>query len=192
MGASDFNTGARIQGTNKEVLDILKVIHSYETDKREQYREKRNCPYLMSVQISGDDDDFNQQKHLSDFSDDELIAYIEDKGCVVCVNASGPYGIFGLLEEVDLFHDMAEAAPNATFSGGMGGFGTGGDQCAGFELKDGLLYCKYSLPSDDEWDDDEDYDEDDDLDEDDDWEDQEPEWDDEVVYDPVKKKNVKR
>jgi hypothetical protein len=127
---------------------------------------------------------------MSDLSDDELMAYIESKKCTICVEAGGPYGVFGLLEEIHLFHEMAEAAPNASFDGGMGGFGTGGDQFASFELKDGLLYCKYSLPSDDEWDEDENYDEDDDSD--DDWdEDEEPEWDTEEIYDPVKKKYVK-
>lgn len=188
MGAADFNTVAKISGTKEEVFAILKVMHSYVTNKREQYREKRNCSYLMSMCISGDNE-FGTHRQISDFSDDELLVYIEEKKCAVFVEASGPYGVFGLLEEVNLFHEMAEAAPNASFSGGIGGFGAGGDQFANFELKDGLLYCKYVMPSDD-WDD-EDYDEDDeDWDEDDDLEDEEPDWDEEVVYDPVKKKNV--
>ena len=191
MGAADFNTGATIQGTKDEVFAILKVMYSYVTTKREQYREKRNCPYLMSMCINGDNE-FGMRRPISDFADDELMAYIEEKKCAICVDASGPYGVFGLLEEIDLFHEMAEAAPNAKFEGGMGGFGTGGDQCANFELKNGLLHCKYSLPSDD-WDEDG-YDDEyeDDWDEDDEWADEEPDWDKEVIYDPVKKKYVEQ
>ena len=192
MGAADFNTGAKISGTKEEVFKILTVMRSYAIDKREQYREKRNCPYMMSMNISGDNE-FGLHKPINQFSDEELIRFIEEKNCVVCVDASGPYGIFGPLEDVGLFHEMAEAAPSAKFEGGMGGFSTGGDQCASFGLKDGLLYCKYVLPHDDEdWgEDDEDWD-DDEWDDDDDWEDKEPEWDEEVVYDPVKKKYVKQ
>ena len=188
MGAADFNTGVTISGTKEDVFKILKVMYSYATDKREQYREKRNCPYLMSLCISGDNE-FGLHKPMSDFSDEELMRFIEEKGCTVCVDASGPYGIFGLLEDVNLFHEMAETAPTAKFEGGMGGFGTGRNQMASFELKDGMLYCKYALPNDDEeWDEEDCDDDDNDWDEDEYWENEEPDWDEKVVYDPVKKK----
>ena len=190
MGAADFNAGATIKGTKEEVLAILKVVLDYNTTKKEQYNKKRNCPYLTSVYVRGADEK-GMGTRLAPAEDADFLKFIEEKNCEIVIDASGPYGSFGLLEEVDIFHDMAEAAPNASFSGGMGGFGTGGDQFANFELKDGLLYCKYSLPSDDEWDEDEDYDDDEDWD-DDDCEDEEPIWDEEVVYDPIKKKNVKK
>ena len=86
---------------------------------------------------------------------------------------------------------MAEAAPNATFQGGMGGFDPCGDHCAAFELKDKKLSCKYASREhgwgDDEFD--EEWDEDDD---DENWKEEKPDWHTEVVYDPVNKKNVKK
>ena len=193
MGASDFNTGAKISGTKEEVFSILKVMHSYLTEKREQYREKRNCPYLSSLYIDGEDE-LDARRRIEQLSDEELMTFIEEKNCTIIVSASGPYGVFGLLDEVDLFHDMAEAAPNAYFEGGMGGFGTGGDQFASFELKDGHMICKYKYPNEnDDWgEDEEDWDDDDYDDYDDDEDFEEPDWDYEVIYDPVKKKNVKR
>lgn len=190
MGAADFNTSAKIKGTKEEVLSILKVLLNYNTTKKEQYNKKRNCPYLTSVYIHGSKEK-GMGTRLAPAEDADLLKFIEENNCEIVADASGPYGSFGLLEEVDIFHDMAEAAPTASFSGGMGGFGTGGDQFANFELKDGLLYCKYSLPSDDELNEDE-YEDDESYDDDDDWEDEEPIWDEEVVYDPIKKKNVKK
>lgn len=190
MGAADFNTGATIKGTKEEVFAILKVMHSYATDKRQQYREKRNCPYLMSMCIEGENE-FGSHKPIGDFSDEELMAYIEEKKYTICVDASGPYGVFNGLEDIDMFHEMAEAAPNATFVGGMGGFDPGADQAASFELKDGLLHCKYAVSYfGDEWDEDCDEDEED-WDDEDDWDEEEPDWGEEVIYDPVKKKYVK-
>lgn len=191
MGAADFNTGAKISGTKEEVFAILNVLHSYVTEKRKQYREKRNCPYLMSVCIEGENE-FGTHKPLCDFSDEELMTFIEEKKCTVCVNASGPYGVFNGLEDINLFHEMAEVAPNAIIVGGMGGFDPGADQAASFELKDGLLHCKYAVSYfGDELDEDYDEDDEDGEDDEDDWNEEEPEWGEEVVYDPVKKKYVK-
>ena len=56
MGAADFNTGATIKGTKEEVLAILKVVLDYNTTKKEQYNQKRNCPYLTSVYVRGTDE----------------------------------------------------------------------------------------------------------------------------------------
>lgn len=192
MGAADYNTGANLKGTKEEIFAMLMIMRSYATEKREQYRQKRNCPYFMGVHINGTDD-FKLRRDLLIFSDEDLMAFIEENKCNVDVEANGPYGVFGMLDEVDVFHEMAEAAPNAQISGGMGGFGTGGDQYANFELKDGRMVCKYAYPHEDDWDD-EDEDFEDDWDEDDDdWDEQEePDWDEEVIYDPVAKKNVKK
>lgn len=184
MGAADFNTGATIQGTRDEVFAILKVFHSYATEKHEQYSKKRNCAYLNSVYVGGEKTT-GLGNRINFMSDEQLLSMIEENNCTITVNASGPYGRFNSLEDVDLFRDVAEVAPNAKVSGGMGGFDPGGDQCATFELKDGLLYCKYANGYGDECWNDEDWDDDED-----DWDEEEPNWDFEEVYDPIKKEVV--
>ncbi len=189
MGAADFNTSATISGTKEEVFAILKVMHKYATEKREQYREKRNCPYLTHINISGENE-FGMHQPISNFTDEELMAFIDSKNCAIFVEAGGPYGVFNTLERVLLFHEMAETAPNATFQGGMGGFDPGGDHCAAFELKDKKLSCKYAS-REHGWEDDEFDEEWDEDDEDENWEEEEPDWDTEVIYDPVNKKNVR-
>jgi hypothetical protein len=119
-------------------------------------------------------------------SDDEIVTFAEKHNNTVIISASGPYGRFGFLSEVGLFKDIAEAAPHATVSGGMSGFNSGGDQIASYELKDGLMTCKYCEGEEPEWDEDENWDEDED---DEDFE--EPEWDYEEIYDPIARKYLK-
>lgn len=191
MGAADFNTNARIEGTKEEILAIMKVLLSYTTEKKDQYNKERNCPYLTSVYVSGDGEK-GLGTRLAPAEDADYLKFIEDRGNVLYVDASGPYGRFGFLDEVDLFHEMAEAAPGAKFVGAMSGFNPGGDMVAAFELKDKLLQCKYLMPNEEAWEDEED--EEDDWDENDDecWDDEEPDWDEIVVYDPIKKKYVKQ
>ena len=132
---------------------------------------------------------FGMRAGPANFTDEELMAFIDSKNCSIFVEAGGPYGVFNTLERVLLFHEMAEAAPNATFQGGMGGFDPGGDHCAAFELKDKKLSCKYAS-SEHGWEDDE-FEEDWDEDDEDNWDEEEPDWHTEVIYDPVNKKNVK-
>ena len=189
MGAADFNTGMTLEGSRDELLAMLNVVKDYVTKKRYQYRENRDCAYLMSAHINGPNES-GLGAHLSEMNDDDILKFIDNHNGVVEIDASGPYGVFGFLDEVDLFRDIAEAAPNAKLVGGMGGFNSGGDMAASFELKDGLLHCKYFQGEDEEYWEDEDEDEED-WDEDDDWEYKEPDWTDEEVYDPVKKKYVR-
>lgn len=191
MGAADFNTTITLKGAREDVLAMMRVVKSYITDKHEQYREKRNCEYLMGANIEAHDINPFSGPNVGDMSDDEMLAMIDKYNCQITISASGPYGVFGNLDDIDLFKDMAESAPHASFTGFIGGFSVGGDQCAAFELKDGLLHCSYRFGEEFE----EDYDEDEDLD-DEDWDDEceyeevEIEWDFEVVYDPINKKII--
>lgn len=61
------------------------------------------------------------------------------------IEAEGPYGRFAFLDEMGLFTDMADAAPNAYFNGHMYGESDGAGCCesAFAELKDGTLSMRY-------------------------------------------------
>ena len=187
MGAADFNTGALIKGTQEDVLAAIKVFMEYSTTKHDQYAKERNCAYLQSCYISYDGEK-GLGTRLDSMSEEDLAKFIADHNNTVIISASGPYGRFGFLSEVNLFKEAAEAAPKATISGGMSGFNPGGDQMAAFELKDGLMTCKYHEGEefDEEFDEDEE-----DWDDEDDEDFEEPDWDYEEIYDPVKKKIVK-
>ena len=188
MGAADFNTGAVIKGTQEEIVAALNVFNTYATTKHEQYAKERNCAYLMSCYLSYEGE-HGLGTRLSNMTEEDIVKFIAEHNNEVLVSASGPYGRFGFLSEVNLFKEAAEAAPNATIAGGMSGFNPGGDQIAAFKLENGLLTCKY-YEGEPEWegeDEDEVWD-DDDFDEENF---EEPEWDYEEIYDPVTKKIVK-
>ncbi len=172
---ADFTTVITVKGTTEELFNILKRLVDY-TDK------SSGKPYLGSVDVSNKD---NQKVlHFTDLrltvpSNEEIEkAAISLDGAMEIV-AAGPYGRFGILEEVPLLEDLAEAAPHCTFVGEIEGFNAGGDQEEKGELKNGRLHLYYMLPHDDEdWDDDDD----DNFDEED-----EIEWDEEAIYDPINK-----
>ncbi len=188
MGAADFNTGALIKGTTKEIVSAVNIFKKYATIKHEQYAKERNCAYLQSCYISYDGEE-GLGTRINDMTDEEIAEFAKNHDNSVIVSASGPYGRFGFLSEVGLFKEIAESAPHATVSGGMSGFNPGGDQIAAYELKDGLLTCKYVEGECEDWDEeDEDWD---DYDEDGEDDFEEPEWDYEEIYDPITKKIVK-
>ena len=179
MGAADFHTGAVIKGTTEEIVTAVNVFKEY---------TKGNHPaYLMSCRISYDGEK-GLGTRVNNMTDEEIAAFAANHDHTVMISASGPYGRFCFLRDVNLFQDLAEAVPHATISGGMDGFGTGGEQIASYELKDGLMVCKYHAGEPDEWDEDEEDWDEDEWDEDCD----EPAWDYEEVYDPIAKKFIQK
>lgn len=175
--AADFNTEILMKGTKEELLAMAMVLIKYATEMHEQYIKEHNCAYLESVYING-------RNSVSEITDDQLNEIIENSNGTINVEAMGPYGVFGLLEDVRLFEDLADSSPDAYFEGLIEGFSAGGDESCKGILKDKKLYLYEKYPED-EWDD---LDEDEDWDEEDDTFEEDDEWDDETIYDPITKK----
>ena len=148
--SADFNTEILMKGTKKELLAMTKVLKSYVTEKQEQYNKNRDCAYMISIRING-------ENYLDKLTDEQLKEVVENANGSVKADAMGPYGVFGLLEEVTLFEEMAEAAPMAYFDGLMSGFNVGGDQAKKGVLENKLLYLYIDYP-DDDFDDEDDFD----------------------------------
>ena len=183
--AADFNTSIRMSGTKEEIIAMLTVAKKYATEKQQQYREKRDCEYFLGVAVKAANGNiFDFGRSLTEMSDAELSALIDDSNCAVCAEASGPYGVFGTLDEIFVFEEMAEAAPNAKFVAEIDGFNPGGSQSALFVLENKLLNIKSYSEGEDF-----DYEESDEDEED--WDDEgEPEWTYEACYDPIAKKYI--
>ena len=181
--AADFTTNVEMRGTSKELLAMLKVLRKFETEKHDQYAKSHDCEYVDDVRIGGANEYSDSSSYdLEDMNDDEWLEFIEENGCEIYADIGGPWGVFCFLDEIDLFRDMAEAAPNAEFEGSISGFNTGGDQDAEFRLVDGLLHCRYAFLGDEC--DDEEFDEDDEA-----WDDDERlDWTSEETYNPITKK----
>ena len=140
--AADFNTEILMKGTKEELLAMAMVLKKYATEMHEQYIKEHNCAYLESVYING-------RNSVSEITDDQLNEIIENSNGTINVEAMGPYGVFGLLEDVRLFADMAEASPNAYFEGLMSGFNPGGDQAQKGVLQNKKLHVYTKYPDDD-------------------------------------------
>ena len=168
--SADFNTELTVKGTKEEYLAILKVLHTYADERRQQYREQRNCWYLDGM--IGEDTEKAVEEYL-------------EKG-VFSIGFSGPYGVMNgpVTDEVDLFERLADAAPGCSFEGSISGWNPGAERGIDAKLENGLLYLRYTYKEfGGKWD--ENDDDEDDLDEDD--EECEGEeslgWD--RVYDPI-------
>ena len=149
---ADFNTEITVKGTSEEIAAILKVIAQYTKDNNDIYFDSASAGKAEILSLSDDEI--------------EKLALTFDSKIDIC--ASGPYGSFGLLDEVSVFQEIAYAAPHSSIVGEADGFNAGGDQSMKAELSDGILHLYYKYPDDGGWEDEEDDDDD---------------WDDETIID---------
>lgn len=63
----------------------------------------------------------------------------------IFVEAAGPYGRYGRMDEAGLFEALADVAPKARFKAHTEGFTTGQSDDFVGELKNGKLYMEYSF-----------------------------------------------
>lgn len=139
--SADLNTVISIQGNQEELFAVLKVLRSYETEKRDQYRTQRNCGYIDHVVVTGALGDCRIEKMI----DEELMTFLSTAGEKLIITTGGPWGAFYTPSEAGLFEAMADVAPDATFRGSTEGFVTGADVSYSVELSDGLMHISECL-----------------------------------------------
>jgi hypothetical protein len=135
--SADINTTIKIKGTKEELINALNAINYFATDMHEQYRKEHNCAYVNFWKIINEHDDV-----LSNVNESSIKEFLEEPTECLIIDLSGPYGVFCSLSDVGLFEAIADAAPNAYFTGCSDGFNTGGDLCLKAELKDGKLHLE--------------------------------------------------
>ena len=151
--SADLNTEITMKGTEEELFSLVKVIQSFENEKYEQYNTKHDCGYIEFCRIIEGEADFSKTqsngKSLEELSDEDIHSLISKANGEIRILASGPYGVFFNISEVELFQEMACAAPTAYFNGFSSGFVTGADVSLTGELKEGILYLsEYNMPDD--------------------------------------------
>lgn len=130
----DVNTKLTIVGSTFEIRDMLEVIRNYILDDRKPV-------YFTHVEANG--------IYLDFLSDDE-ITEISAVGKIK-VTADGSYGDYRILNDVDIFREMAEAAPNATFEAYISYDGYDYEwQKLKYSLKDGRLHITIFFMSEEE------------------------------------------
>lgn len=161
-------TSITIEGTPDQLFAMLKALKSFETDWQEQYLE------LQRSGKSGAELDHGYLEYvrccncyLKNLTDEELRALAEKSPYGCSVYAEGPSGSFYEPSEIGLFEALAQAAPDAAFSGEIEGLAWGAEFRHTAELKNGhlALRSKVSDNGDDEYEED--------------WEEDEEDWDEE-------------
>ena len=133
------------KGSQEELLAILDVLRIYETRNHERYESKKDCAYICSVRVNG--------QEFKDLADEEWARLLEEADGVLEIQAEGPYGelesrprIYGF----GLFEAMADAVPGAWFEGVNDSVGGHMEGCYHAELKEGKLYLsEYYIDNDD-------------------------------------------
>ncbi len=136
MATADLEFNLKINGTPEEITSILNIMF--------EYCEGKNGVYFSSCHVKTGDREFHTIT-----SDKEEILSACSSGDTVVVSTMGPYGRYGELDEVDIFREMAEAAPNASFTASVSGFAGYADQSLNAALADGLLKVSTYYLSDD-------------------------------------------
>ena len=116
--SADFSTELQIGGSKKELRAALKVLIGFSNDED---------IYLDGVRIGKTNEkgtmDHSSCVYLRGFkSKEEIDKFLDSLNGKMMVEAGGPYGHFGMLEEVGLFTELADAAPDANIAGSISGF----------------------------------------------------------------------
>ena len=111
---ADYNTSITFIGNKEERQAFARVLKLYST------REHSGAFF--------------------DFADKEIEAIENSDSESTGINASGPWGNYGELNDVGIFREIAEVAPNAEMYGHIEGYGTYDEQDLKARLKDGKLY----------------------------------------------------
>ena len=112
--SADLNTEITLNGSQKELLAFLKVLHNYQAGVKLSWDQETGDAMLQAVRVNGE--------QLSAIDEHALAGKQQLK-----VTAGGPYGHFYRLKDTKLFEALADAAPAASFYGTISGFKTGAD-----------------------------------------------------------------
>lgn len=141
--SADLSTSISMRGNQEALAAMLKVLRSFETEKREQYRTQRNCGYLEGVSVTGASGTCRTER----MTDEEIQAFAATAGGELSIGAGGPWGVFNFPGDVGLFEALADVAPDAAFVGQIDGFITGADVFHRAELADGVMQiAEYNIP----------------------------------------------
>lgn len=137
MATADLDFNIEITGTTQEVVSILEIMFEYNNGK--------DGVYFSFTSVNTGDKVFSLHRS----NKDEILSAVRSSGGAVKINSSGPFGKYGELDDVDIFREMAQAAPGAGFTASINGFAGYADQSLKATLVDGLLHISTFYLSDD-------------------------------------------
>lgn len=140
--SADLNTTITIQGDGDELLAVLDVLKMYE---KKHYKTKYVDARLDYIRLTYE----GEEKQLDEVKKRDRDR-IQKTGGTLEIEASGPYGSFYPVDETRVFENIADVAPNSSFTGKVKGFVIGADIMWEGKLDGGKLYLKFTENSWDE------------------------------------------
>lgn len=124
---ADIFTMLSATGTESELIAMIKVLHKYSYDKKDQYQAAKDCWYLDTEEF----DDISSEPIVNAINEGTLNYMIP-----------GPYGAVADPHNAydSFFTELADAAPLARFKVKIEGFDAGGDILSTAVLREGKLY----------------------------------------------------
>ena len=119
---ADYQLELTMKGTSEEFKGMLGVLALYTGDRPQSF---------SGIRVSGKEIDL---KNVTE----DIISEVSSSGSI-SITANGPWGSYGELNDVGLFREMAEVAPNASFTAEISGNGQYEVQNLKCELKDRML-----------------------------------------------------
>ena len=129
---ADFQLEMTLMGEQADIKNMLEVFAHYSN------RGDREA-YFNFIKLNGKSIDFGDDKIDLENITDEHVVDLSSSG-EVKVGASGPYGRYSELNDVGLFREMSEAAPNGRFVAEISGFQQYSEQNLKCRLEEGKLY----------------------------------------------------
>ena len=138
MATADFNLEMTINGTDEELATLLGVF--------QKYLKGEKGVYFNWPEVTRGDEDCD----LEEAAPEEILEFLEGAEGEVEITADGPFGHYGMLNDVDLFRDMAEAAPDASLEAEITGITTYTEQNLNCNLENRILHISTFFQSNDE------------------------------------------
>ena len=127
MAEAYYSTELKLSGTKEELVKAIETIKSFEAG------EVR----LLDACICSD----KKRVRINDMqTSDEVKSFIIAQTLPITIQAEGPWGSFGDLSEVDLFKELSDVIPYASFTCHVSGQTTYYEESLDCELKDQKLH----------------------------------------------------
>ena len=138
MATADFDLEMTINGTNEELAAMLTVFQKYLKGEKGVYFD------YPSVNRGDEDCD------LEEMTQEEIQEFLDGSEGEVEITAGGPFGHYAMLNDVDLFRDMAEAAPDASLEAKITGITTYTQESLECNLENRILHINAFFESSDD------------------------------------------
>lgn len=135
MSEATFTTRIVIKGESKDIINVFTLIKEEYVSGNDEYFES------VVVRLLNDDKCLSNIDNLLRSSVNQIQNFATIAGGLeIEIEADGPYGCYGPLEDMGIFNRIAESVPNISLRGYADGYDIGGDQELSVVLENGILH----------------------------------------------------